>query len=88
MITKGLTAAEAPKTVSAATAFNRRRELAQRISGELEISLYWDAVDNSTSIEIWHPALHESLLCFAVPGENALDAFYHPFAHLQTSAAA
>ena len=62
------------------------RELAQRVSGELEITLYWDAADNSTSIEIWHPALRETRLRFRVPGEDALAAFYHPFAHLATAA--
>jgi hypothetical protein len=66
----------------------RRRELARRQAGELEITLYWHAAGNSTSIEIRDPASHGALLRFAVPGEDALDAFYHPFAHLQTAAAA
>lgn len=74
-------------TTAAATTLTQRRELARREAGELEITLYWHAADNSTSIEIWHPASHGTLLRFAVPGEDALDAFYHPFAHLQTAAA-
>jgi hypothetical protein len=74
--------------MTATTVIRQRRELAQRVSGELEITLYWDAADDSTSIEIWHPALHETLLRIAVPAEDALDAFYHPFAHLRTPAAA
>ena len=70
-----------------ATVFTPRRELARRVTGELEVTLYWDVADNSTSIEIWHPASHAALLRFVVPGEEALDAFYHPFAHLRTASA-
>ena len=70
------------------TIFTSRRELARRVTGELEITLYWDAADNTTIIEIWHPASHGTLLRFAVPGEDALDAFYHPFAHLRAATAA
>ena len=47
----------------------------------IEITLYWSAADNSTSIEVWQPESGETL-AFAVPPERALDAFYHPFAHL------
>lgn len=75
-------------TMTATTIFTPRRELARRATGELEVTLYWDATDNSISIEIWHLASHGTLLRFAVPGEDALDAFYHPFAHLRTAAAA
>jgi hypothetical protein len=74
--------------MTATTIIKPRSELARRASGELEITLYWDAADNSTSIEIRYPASHETLLRFAVPSEDALDAFYHPFAHLRTAAAA
>jgi len=56
------------------------RELAQRVSGGLEITLYWWAVDDSTSIEVCQPDSGE-VVAFAVPPERALDAFYHPFAH-------
>ena len=58
-----------------------RRELAHRVSGGMEITLYWWAADNSTSIEVWQPDSGETL-AFDVPPERALDAFYHPFAHL------
>lgn len=59
----------------------RRRELARRVSGGLEVTLYWSAHDDATSIEIWQAATGETL-AFAVRGEQALDAFYHPFANL------
>ena len=61
-----------------------RRELAHRVSGGLEVTLYWGSGDNSTSVEVWQHASNQ-LLAFAVPREQALDAFYHPFAHLPTA---
>lgn len=74
--------------MTATTIFRPRRELARRVTGELEVALYWYATDNSTIIEIWQPASDGTLLRFPVPGEDALDAFYHPFAHLPTATAA
>ena len=59
-----------------------RHELARRVNGGLEITLFWDRRDNSTSIEIHHAATDETI-CFRVPSGRALDAFHHPFAHLE-----
>jgi hypothetical protein len=70
--------------VTAATVSGARRELARRASGGLEVTLYWNASDNSTSVEVWQRASGEAL-AFAVVGKHALDAFYHPFAHLPTA---
>ena len=67
--------------MTTATIRHPRRELARRVSGGIEVTLYWSARDNSTSIEVWQPASEERL-AFFVAGEHALDAFYHPFAHL------
>ena len=67
--------------------FNPRRELAHRVGAGLEVTLFWDVADNSTSIEIWHATTGETLH-FEVPNDVALDAFYHPLAHLQTADAA
>ena len=64
----------------------KRRELARRISGGVEVALYWSADDNTTSIEVWQAETGETVL-FAVASEHALDAFYHPFAHLPTTTA-
>ena len=61
-----------------------RRELARRVSGGIEVTLFWSAHDNTTSIEVWQPSTEE-LLTFPVAHEHALDAFYHPFAHLPTA---
>ncbi len=89
MVSKGLIVrlgAEAGKEEDVAAFLRRRprRELARRVSGGLEIALYWSAHDDSTSLEIRQPASEETLL-FAVAPERALDAFYHPFAHLPIS---
>jgi hypothetical protein len=58
-----------------------RRELARRNSSGIEVTLYWSAVDNSTSIEVWQSASDETF-AYTVAPERALDAFYHPFALL------
>ena len=63
---------------------NPRQELARRVSGGIEVTLYWSAHDNSTSVEIWQPEPEETLT-FTVGSDRALDAFYHPFAHLPTA---
>ncbi len=57
------------------------RELAHRSGSGFEVTLLWDASGNTTSIEIRHSASEETVQ-FNVPRELALDAFYHPFAHL------
>jgi hypothetical protein len=64
-----------------------RRELAHRVNDGLEITLYWDGRDNSTSIDVHHTATEETI-SFAVRPEQALDAFHHPFAHLVVQEAA
>ena len=56
-----------------------RRELARRVSGGIEVTLYWSPDDNTTHVEVWQS---EEALRFTVPRERALDAFYHPFSHL------
>jgi len=61
-----------------------RRELARRVSGGIEVALYWSPLDNSTTVEVWD-ARSEETLVFEVAPERALEAFYHPFAQLATS---
>jgi hypothetical protein len=62
-----------------------RRELARRVGGGIEVTLYWNGDDGRTSVEIFHAATGQTLH-FAVPRRHALDAFYHPFAHLPAPA--
>jgi len=66
--------------IAAFTNFHRR-ELAQRVNGGLEITLYWHPDDNGTSVDVCHFATEETI-SFPVPSHLALDAFHHPFAHL------
>ena len=58
-----------------------RRELARRESGGIEVTLYWDAHEDSVGLEVHHRATAETF-SFPVAREEALDAFHHPFAHL------
>ena len=62
-----------------------QHELARRVSGGVEITLYWSAEDNRTSVEVFDAAT-DTTLHFGVAREDALDAFYHPFAHLPAAA--
>jgi hypothetical protein len=57
------------------------RELAHRISGGIEVTLYWCVEEDSIHIEVRQPATEESIH-FPVSRERALDAFHHPFAHV------
>jgi hypothetical protein len=57
------------------------RELDRRMNAEFEVTLLWDARDNSTSVDVRHTATDETI-SFRVPADRALDAFHHPFAHL------
>lgn len=59
----------------------QRRELAQRVNGGLEVTLYWHPHDNGTSVEV-HDAGTDETISFPVPADRALEAFNHPFAHL------
>ena len=61
-----------------------RRELARRVSGGLEVALYWSPLDNSVSVDVWDAASQETL-AFDVAPERALEAFHHPFAQLAAS---
>ena len=67
--------------MSTAPSLDSRRELAHRLSGGIEVTLYWCERDDTTSVEVWHAASEETLV-FEVAREHALEAFYHPFAHL------
>jgi hypothetical protein len=68
--------------MNAALSSITRRELDRRISAGLEITLFWDPRDDSTSIHL-HRAATDQTISFRVPSGRALDAFHHPFAHLK-----
>jgi hypothetical protein len=58
-----------------------RRELAYRDEAGLEVALYWDPVDDRTSVELRH-VRSDTVVRFDVPGHRALDAFTRPLLHL------
>lgn len=53
--------------MSATTIVQARRELAHRVSGGFEVALYWSALDDSTSVEIWQRASGEILFFTSPP---------------------
>jgi hypothetical protein len=57
------------------------REIAQRSSDGLEVSLYWDPRDDSLTVVV-HDSREGGRFEIPVPGAHALDAFEHPFAYL------
>ena len=61
-----------------------RRELAQRVSGGIEVALYWSPLDDKVKVSFGEHFQEETIV-FAVPPERALEAFYHPFAQLTAS---
>jgi hypothetical protein len=49
----------------------------------MEVTLYWSPLDGPT-VEIYQAATGE-LIAFPVAPARALDAYYHPFAHLEAN---
>jgi hypothetical protein len=56
------------------------RELAYRADGRLGISLVWDPSDDSLTVIVSDSRTGEAF-DFTPKRRQALDAFYHPFAH-------
>ena len=61
-----------------------RRELAHRAGNGIEVSLFWDKVGDTLSLEVYD-AKYDQLFEAEVPRDRALDAFHHPFAYLAAS---
>ena len=57
-----------------------RRELAHRFGAGIDVTLYWDAVEEVVTVEVVDLAAGENFE-LAVPRSRALDAFHHPFAY-------
>jgi hypothetical protein len=58
----------------------RRRELANRVSNGIEVTLFWGPSNGEVVVEVIdHASNHGFEL--AVPSECALDAFHHPYAY-------
>jgi hypothetical protein len=56
------------------------RELAHRVNGGVEVTLFWDVRENRLAVTVSDPRSGES---FVLDTElsRALDVFYHPYAH-------
>lgn len=57
-----------------------RRELANRASDGIEVSLFWRTATNQVTIEVFDTRLNAGFEV-AVDGGAALDAFHHPYAY-------
>jgi hypothetical protein len=56
------------------------RELAQRLSGTVEILLLWHPEIERVELSVRDPATDAGFHFEVAPG-NAIDAFYHPYAY-------
>jgi hypothetical protein len=79
------TTREKEATMSATTPI-KRRELAFRSSNGIEVSLYWEKVGDTLSLEVYD-AKSDELFQLDVPRDRALDAFHHPYAYLAAAEA-
>jgi hypothetical protein len=59
---------------------DRRRELAYRATDGLEVSLLWDPRDDGLIVSVVDTK-DGRVFELGADGENALDVFYHPYAH-------
>jgi hypothetical protein len=65
----------------------RFRELAHRRDGGVEVKLLWSALDNRLTVRVTAAQSGETFVLDA-EGANALEVFYHPYAHADAKAAA
>ncbi len=56
------------------------RELAQRMSGTVEVLLFWHSESDRVELAVRDLATGASFHIDVAPG-NAIDAFYHPYAY-------
>ena len=56
------------------------RELAQRLSGTVEVLLLWQPEADRVELSV-HDLATDAGFQFEVPPANAIDAFYHPYAY-------
>jgi hypothetical protein len=58
----------------------RWKELASRTSNGLEVTLLWQRDDDDVHVRVIDARTEEAFE-LTVAGENALEAFYHPYAY-------
>jgi hypothetical protein len=69
-----------------AMALTERRELAQRISNGIEVTLFWNQRTNEITVEVVDFHSGEALQV-PVDGDAALEAFHHPYAYAANNGA-
>jgi hypothetical protein len=62
------------------TSFSERRELDQRTSDGIEVTLFWTRSSDQVTIAILDTRCGETVE-FEVDGRSAFDAFQHPYAY-------
>jgi hypothetical protein len=62
-----------------------RRELMHRSSNGIDVSLFWDEVGDTLTLEVYD-AKDEDAFSLRVPRDRALDAFHHPYAYREAAA--
>jgi hypothetical protein len=60
------------------TASTDKRELAYRSNHGVSVSLFWDAVGDTLTLEVYDEG-NEDYFELDVPRDRALDAFHHPY---------
>ena len=62
------------------------RELARRVGGDLEVTLVWSELEDRLAVSVSDSRSGEHFVVDA-ENDNALDVFYHPYAHAAGRAA-
>jgi len=65
----------------------QRRELAIRVADGISVSLFWETVGDTLTLEVFDRG-QELYFELDVPRARALDAFHHPYAYLAAAQAA
>ena len=65
------------------TMINAEEELAHRASDGIEVTLLWNRVTNHVKVRVFDARRAEGFE-LEVDGQNALDAYRHPFAYEST----
>ena len=56
------------------------KELAHRLNGGVEVTLFWHSEDDELSLSVADSASGDAF-AFEVDSSTAVDAFYHPYAY-------
>jgi hypothetical protein len=57
-----------------------RRELARRANDGIEVTLFWNAREDTLTVEV-HDGKTDKTFELEAPRDRALDVYYHPYAY-------